>query len=174
MTLNGKTFLKYIADKLTTLFDKVIILSDKIGELSFVGLPVYPDLIKNAGPLGGIYTALTKIDTKYAFVISCDMPLFPIEAANELINQACEYEITIAADGGNTHPLFAIYPKSIASDLESYILKSGRKVLGFLSQSKLRLKKVDLTKFQDKLININSVSDYKKLLSEVATRRVHN
>ena len=59
------------------------------GELEQLGLPVFvseakkspdpraiPDLIPEAGPLGGIYSCLKQTGLDGLFFVSCDMPLF--------------------------------------------------------------------------------------------------
>jgi molybdopterin-guanine dinucleotide biosynthesis protein A len=42
---------------------------------AFLGLPMQPDAIPGAGPLGGIYTALDHLAYDRVLVVGCDMPL---------------------------------------------------------------------------------------------------
>jgi molybdenum cofactor guanylyltransferase len=44
-------------------------------ELAFLGLPMAPDEVTSAGPLGGILTALMRSGHARVLVVACDMPL---------------------------------------------------------------------------------------------------
>jgi len=159
LTLNGKFFINYCIEKLKRIFDDVIIISDEIDKFSFLGIRIFPDLIKNVGPLGGIYTALMNLEKDYAFIVSCDMPLFPVQAVEEIIKYSSKNKITIGFSEKDVYPLFGIYPKKFKKDLENYILNDERKVMKFIEDFK-KVKKVDLSKFKEYLINVNTPSDY--------------
>jgi len=160
LTLKGKFFIMYSIEKLKKIFDEVIVISDEMKKFSFLGVKVFPDLIKDAGPIGGIYTALMKIEKDYVFIVPCDMPLFPIQAVKEIIRHSSKDKITIGFSEKDIYPVFGIYPKKFKINLENYILKGGRKVIEFLENIK-KIKRVDLSRFKEYLINVNSPSDYK-------------
>jgi len=160
LTLKGKFFITYCIEKLKEIFEDVIIISDEIDKFSLLGIRVFPDIIKDIGPLGGIYTALKSIEKDYAFILPCDMPLFPIQAVKEIIRHASKDKIVIGFSKKEIYPLFGIYPKKFKNDLENYILNGGKKVIEFIESFK-GVKKVDLSKFKEYLINVNTPSDYK-------------
>jgi molybdopterin-guanine dinucleotide biosynthesis protein A len=160
LTLNGKFFIIHSLEKLKEIFNDVIIISDEVDKFSFLGVKVFPDIIKDAGPLGGIYTALMNIEKDYAFIVPCDMPLLRVSAIKEIIKHASKNKIVIGFSENEIYPLLGIYPKKFKNDLKNYILKGGRKVMEFIESFKM-VKKVDLSKFKEYLINVNTPSDYK-------------
>jgi len=160
LTLKGKFFITYSLEKLKKIFDEVIIIVDDVNKFSFSGIKVFSDSIKDVGPLGGIYTALMNIKRDHAFIVPCDMPLFPIQAVKKIIRHSSKNKITIGFSEKDIYPIFGVYPKKFKDDLENYILKGGRKVMEFIESFK-EIKKVDLSEFKKYLINVNSPYDYK-------------
>ncbi|MFT5777218.1 MAG: molybdopterin-guanine dinucleotide biosynthesis protein A [Crocinitomicaceae bacterium] len=91
------------------------------------GVRLVTDLIKDKGPVGGIYTALTVSDTDVNVIVSCDVPFVKKELIVTLLNESKESEVTISSFEGREHPLIGVYKKSIVdvfkSNLDSNQLK---------------------------------------------------
>ena len=85
MIFQNKPMIIHVLDTVQTVADEIIlILRDnyqlneykKIIEYSKVNIIIHKDLIKDQGPLGGIYTGLTYINTNYALVIPCRLSFY--------------------------------------------------------------------------------------------------
>ena len=90
LDLNVKAFIQYSIEALIPLVSKIIIISDNPDYDDFDAERI-KDLIKNSGPLAGIYTGLNASKTEYNLILSCDIPLVQSKALKSLIEeQLCE------------------------------------------------------------------------------------
>lgn len=119
------------------------------------------------GPLAGIATVLAQIETglqpltrsepqayahrqmpstnepahnpAWLLVSPCDTPLIPTDLGPRLAAalQARQARIAIAADQERSQPLHALIPTDIGVDLEDYLRRGGRSVLGWLDRHKV-------------------------------------
>ena len=110
LLLEGKPMIQYVIEQAQTLFDNLVIVSNN-PEYKKFGLEVIPDLIKNIGPAGGIYTALNHSDKRLNFIVSCDMPFITKEAFEFIIKNTNDHQIILLENKGKTEPLFGIYSK---------------------------------------------------------------
>ncbi|MBI5474665.1 MAG: molybdenum cofactor guanylyltransferase [Ignavibacteriae bacterium] len=156
---SGKPFIQHIAETLKPACSHVIVISDR-HEYAFLDLPMYADIIHDAGPLGGIHSALTHATTSMIFVLSCDTPFVTTALVQEILSQAHPDKITIAKDDANSHPLIGVYPKNILAELDSHLSNGNRSVYSFLHWHTDRLTTLDLNRFADQLRNINTKTDY--------------
>jgi molybdopterin-guanine dinucleotide biosynthesis protein A len=72
----GPTLIETVVARLQEagLADGLIVVANEPDEYAFLGLPVVPDEIAGAGPLGGILTALIHSTCERVLVVACDMP----------------------------------------------------------------------------------------------------
>ncbi|MCS7050494.1 MAG: molybdenum cofactor guanylyltransferase, partial [Thermomicrobium sp.] len=74
LDFHGEPLLGRVLRRVRPLTDDLfIVASDRPAYLQF-GVPVVPDRIPDAGPLGGIYSALLSARHEYCLVLSCDLP----------------------------------------------------------------------------------------------------
>src|SRR5918999_2460662 len=53
--------------------DVVFIVATDAAPHADLGVPIMPDIVQNAGPLGGIYTAIVNSPCERTLVVGCDM-----------------------------------------------------------------------------------------------------
>jgi molybdenum cofactor guanylyltransferase len=70
----GTTLPLAIAGKLGALFREIVVVTNTPGLYAGSGLVVVEDIVKGAGPLGGIFTGLAAASSEYAYVTAGDMP----------------------------------------------------------------------------------------------------
>jgi len=93
----------------------------------FVGydVPIVADSIGGfAGPLAGILTALEYAskrhpDCSHVASFATDAPFFPVDLVARLIaaTKSQAMPLACASSGGRTHPVFGLWPLSLADDL---------------------------------------------------------
>ena len=110
LLFEGKPMIQYVIEQMQPIFDKLVIVSNN-PEYAKFGLEVIPDLIKDIGPAGGIYTALNHSNTKLNFMVSCDMPFVTAAAIEFIITNTYESQIVLLENQGKIEPLFGIYSK---------------------------------------------------------------
>ena len=100
-------------------------------------LPVVPDDVPGApGPLAGILAALDwaaarpEIDLVASF--PCDAPFIPRDLVARLAAARRDEgaEIAVAASGGRTHPVVALWPVALRSDLRRALVEEGIRKVG--------------------------------------------
>ncbi len=75
------------------------------------------DIIKNCGPIGGIYSALIHTSTPWIAVLPCDLPLLSPSVYKILFANRQPNHPVVARSGQGLEPLVSIWPKSLATQL---------------------------------------------------------
>ncbi len=171
MLLNGKEMVLNIVEQLLPCVDEVVIVSNNEAYKKF-GFTVIEDLIKNAGPAAGIFTALKYSKSDLNFFVSCDMPFISTAAIEYIIQQATDKDICIATANGKQHPLFGIYNKSILNMLELLIHQNELKIKTIIQQFNHQL--IDMSRWeieQENLFcNINTKQDFEMAINKTVCK----
>jgi molybdopterin-guanine dinucleotide biosynthesis protein A len=157
MLLDGKPMIQYVIDVLRTVVDEIIIVSNNSAYEQF-GYPVYSDLIKDKGPLAGIYTGLFYSQSATNIVLSCDVPYVNSEVISFLCAKHIDCQITIPIVDGRTHQLIGVFSKSCTTHFVQAIEKEELKLIDAFKN--LNLNVVDANHFNvDLFRNLNSPND---------------
>ena len=126
LALGGRTFLERIADAVSPHVKDVAAIGGTNRSIHRGSIHYIPDLWREAGPLGGIVTALRVTRRRYVFVVPCDAPCFDgraIVLARELIGGA---DAAIFQVAGRLNATFALYRRSTCLPVLRAALKAGR------------------------------------------------
>ena len=129
----GKPLISYAIDLLDP-FCSNIIISANNREYEKFGYPVVYDIVKDAGPAGGLLSALQKSGNDFNLVVSCDMPNLNEEAVELLLKNANGTANCIPVHKHGVEPLFAIYRKNFAEVLSASVAKNVYKMKMILEQ----------------------------------------
>ena len=164
--LNGKAIIQYIIEQLKPLVNKLVIVSNNI-EYEKFGLKVIPDLIKDIGPAGGIYTALSHTDKNLNFIVSCDMPFIEKEYIEYIIKNSDNSQITLPKRKEKIEPLFGVYSKDCLIRWAELIQEDIYKLQEIILQFKLKtINMEDHLSFHDLLfMNINTKKDLENAIN---------
>lgn len=124
---------------------------------------IMKDGIKDAGPLAGIYSALSKTTKEAVFFAACDMPYLH----NGLIRKQLDYfrktncEAVVPKIGAFIEPLHGIYRKSLANSIRRFIENNNDySVRGFLKTAKVSYWDIEDSNFNRRIFkNINTKED---------------
>ncbi len=123
---NGQSFISIIIKELSSIFFETIIISNSPEEFEVLKFPVYKDIYKHRGPLGGIHAALTNAQGNAVFIVSCDMPFVKLSIANRLLSYyKNNVDAIIPTINGRMEPLFGIYSKG-GCEIVDRMLSSGK------------------------------------------------
>lgn len=138
-----------------------------LSRLAAFGLPVVPDDLPGfKGPLAGILAGLDWIaahdlDVSSAVSVPTDTPFLPRDLV-ERLERAREGEgadIAVAASGGRTHPVVALWPVTIRHELRYALVEEDlRKMGGFTSRYKVAEVEWPVTPY-DPFFNANEPKD---------------
>lgn len=112
--LNGKPLLQHVIERVSELKLPVMLIANEREKYSEFGLPVFADIIPNAGSLGGIYTALRQGDDEHTrtLCVACDMPFLNPLLLRSLIEQSWAFDAVVPFVDGTAHGLHAVYSPS--------------------------------------------------------------
>ncbi|MBB2794521.1 UNVERIFIED_ORG: molybdopterin-guanine dinucleotide biosynthesis protein A [Rhizobium pisi] len=133
--LGAESLLRHVLSRLSPQVSSIAVNADAAEE----DVPVIPDRISGkAGPMAGIHAAMTHAtaipSVTHVVTVSVDCPFFPSDLVARLA-AAVERpsQIAIAASEGRSHPVFGLWPVTLAADLESWIATDEkRRVRDFL------------------------------------------
>jgi molybdopterin-guanine dinucleotide biosynthesis protein A len=142
----GRPLIQRVVDRLEPIADEIIITTNRPEEYAFLNLRLIPDLIRDRGALGGLYTALASANGDTVAVVACDMPFASpklIEAAIRLMVQE-EADVVIAESSEGMEPLHAVYRRgTCVPAIEAAIAADKWKVISWFPQVKVRVLKPD-------------------------------
>jgi molybdopterin-guanine dinucleotide biosynthesis protein A len=168
LLIEGKAMIEYVIEQMQSVFDNLVIVSNNPAYQKF-GLKVIPDLIKDIGPAGGIYTALNHSDSQLNFIVSCDMPFVTKEAIEFIITNTNESQIILLENQGKLEPLFGVYSKDCEEKWLQLIEQEKVKLQDMVLHFKLKTIPVENNEIFAATFfkNINTKADYNNLLNRI-------
>lgn len=166
----GRTLIEHLVGRLQKFSDDVLVVTGtqrRYQELLHV--PIFADELKDAGPLGGLYTGLKHARYEYSLAVACDMP-FVSRAVIELLKSALDSSVRAVVPSVEDHrvPTLAIYHEDCLFIIEK-LHQQGRFSLQALldsvpikviSEEQLRAVDPTLRSF----VNINTQADWESCL----------
>jgi molybdopterin-guanine dinucleotide biosynthesis protein A len=162
LKLNGITFIEHITKSISPFVSDIIIVSNNTA-YDKLGFKRVEDLIKDSGPLAGLYTGLHYSKTAYNLVLSCDVPLVNNRVLNTLIDGIDgTSEVIQLKSLDRTIPLIAIYKKECVTKCLELLNKGERRLRAFVNQ--LNTKTITLKSDLDIYVqNINTLEQFKDI-----------
>jgi molybdopterin-guanine dinucleotide biosynthesis protein A len=130
-------------------------------------LPCFTDVYADKGPLGGIFTALSRIDSTHVFISACDLPFTNPELIRYMIGQLdLESDAIVPTYDGHHEPLFALYSRKARVPIEQALREGNLSVRGMLTRlSTVAIDEETVRSFGDHtFLNVNTRVDYQKAL----------
>lgn len=132
-------------------------------EFDELNLRVIEDLFPDAGPLGGIFTALTSVTNPYVFVLAGDMPFLSASLIRSIIEAREEAEAVIPRGPRGPEPLCAVYSRSCVGQIHASLEKGNRRILTALEEMTVIMPDIDVKDSErDPFFNINYPEDLEK------------
>lgn len=159
LLLKEKTFIQHIIEAMKPLVNNIVIVSDNPNHDEFE-IGRIEDVIKDAGPLAGLYSGLQYSKTDYNLVVSCDVPLITSEVLKRLIkNYEENYDVIQLESYQKTMPLTALYKKTCEIIIKNLLDKGERRVRFAVSQLKTKTITLD-DNLASAVININTKEEF--------------
>lgn len=109
----------------------------------------------NIGPIGGIYSAMTKHKEKAWLVMACDMPLIDTALIENLLVHRDPTKIATIYYSNRVEPLFGIWEYSSAILLQQSILDGKYSLMKILAAAQNQVKYINSDE-KERFININT------------------
>jgi len=160
LNLHGKHLVDYVVAALAPEISQITLVTNNAAYSRF-GLPLLADSVENAGPAGGIYTALRNSKSPLNFICSCDMPFITAAGVKFMIEKSQGADICVPQYLNNPEPLFGLYASDCANEWERLLQQGTYKLQHFFLAFSTRLVNVDENPLfaSSFFSNINSPAD---------------
>jgi molybdopterin-guanine dinucleotide biosynthesis protein A len=152
---------------LSPIAKEILIVSHAPARYAGLGIPVIGDLVPDAGPIGGIYTALLSARTPWVLALGCDMPYVStrlFEALAGAIDGDVDAVVPRSARG--LEPLCAIYARRAAPVFKRRMDAGARRLGDLIGELRVREIGTDTLEAIDDdgrlFENINTPHDYER------------
>jgi molybdenum cofactor guanylyltransferase len=160
----GIPMIERVIRVLSRIFREFVIVTNSPEKYSeYQGVKIIGDSVSDAGPLGGLHSALKIVDGKTIFLVSCDMPFLN---AGLIFKQLEEYskssaDVIIPEYDGYFEPMHTVLNGKLFPRIENFLYESGDKTLinFFKSQNHKIWKPAGLNKCLNPFLNINSFEE---------------
>jgi molybdopterin-guanine dinucleotide biosynthesis protein A len=130
------------------------------------GLPVYPDVVVDVGPLGGILTGLACLEADLGLFLAVDLPLIPVSLLQHLLFLAQPFDAVVPISPNGPEPLCAVYTRACEKPIRDRIGRGELKMTAFWPDVRVRrVEGAELRTFGDPealFLNVNSPADYER------------
>lgn len=135
------------------------------------GVIVTRDEREGRGPLEGLRAGLKALPEEMAaaYVTSCDVPLLVPGFVRQILHLAHEYDVAVMEIDGFTHPLSAVYRRTVLPHVEDLLAHERlRPVFLFERVRTRRVRPEEVTADPDlrTLRNLNTPADYERALAD--------
>ncbi len=139
--LGGKTMIRHVAERLTPQVSSLAVNAPE-GADAGLGLPLVPDTIAgHPGPLAGVLAGLRHAEDlipkpRHIVTAPADTPFLPRDLVERLeAALPADDAIVVASSAGRWHPVVALWPLTLADDLEEWLADPGnRKLQAFIAR----------------------------------------
>jgi len=162
LVIDGGTIFDRQLHVLRSVVDHVIVVANDPDRFADRGVTVVEDLVRDAGALGGIYTALS-VAKEPVLVIACDMPYLTAPFLTRVIEVSQEADVAVPRTADGYHPLCACYTQACAEPIGRRVRAGRLKVLDVFADLHVRtIDPVEIAGFDPDgllLLNINTPDD---------------
>ncbi len=147
LELSGRSLVERSLEVLQSVFAEVLVSSNQPALFESYGVRVIPDLIKDQGPLGGLYSSLRAASHEVSFFVACDMPFIQTNVIRYLAQYIENFDIVVPRGEAGLHPLHAFYWRSCLPYIENNLKAHRFKIIDVYSSCRVRY--VDLMELED-------------------------
>jgi molybdopterin-guanine dinucleotide biosynthesis protein A len=158
--INGVRLIERVFRVMESIFKHLIIITNTPHDYAYLKLPMYEDLIKGLGPLGGILTGLDAISNDAGFVVACDMPFLNADLVRYMVDMRDNYYAVVPKITWKIEALHALYDKRCLPAIRELIESQEFQAIKFFDMIRVRYVEEDEIRASDPLLrsffNVNS------------------
>jgi molybdopterin-guanine dinucleotide biosynthesis protein A len=142
LPLGGRPLLAHVIERLRPQVAEILLnANDDPGRFAAFGLLLVQDRLEGQlGPLAGIHAALAwtwanRPQNRFVVTVAADTPFFPADLVSRLCAATDEAspKLVVARSESGVHPVFGLWPVSLAPHLEDSLGRGARKALDFVT-----------------------------------------
>jgi molybdopterin-guanine dinucleotide biosynthesis protein A len=139
VSLGGKPMITFPLKVLSELCDEILI-SANTADYDYLGHPVIPDLVSNAGPMAGIWSCLLHSKNEINLVAGCDMPFLTNDLYRQILDNRASSLISVPGYGqGRYEPMCGYYHRSVIPAMKKFMETGNLKLPDFFAMVPFRM-----------------------------------
>ena len=164
--INGIPLIENVIRVMGSLFQDLVLITNTPDEYAYLELPMYEDLVKGLGPIGGIYTALTSITNEAGFFVACDMPFLNPDLIRHMVGIRDDFDAVVPEISGKMESLHALYAGRCLPAVRRLIDLHECQIIRFFSEVSVRhVKENEIRRFDPELkafFNVNRPEELRR------------
>ena len=136
--LDGVRLIEHVIGVMGSVFKHVIIITNTPHEYAYLQLPMFEDLIKGLGPIGGIYTGLEAISDDAGFFVACDMPFLNAPLVRHIVEIKDNFDAVVPRMDWKLEALHALYTKRCLPVIKTLIDSEQYQTIKFFPKVRIR------------------------------------
>ena len=165
---NGTPLIERVTGVLGRIFKDLMIITNNPLEYSYLKIPLYQDLVKGLGPVGGIYTGLDALDDGWAFFCACDMPFINEGLVRYLAGAKDGFDAVVPRVDWKIEPLHSLYSKNCLPAMKELIYKKEYQTIKAFDKINVRFVEEEEIKTYDPqlrtFLNVNKQDELEKIV----------
>jgi len=154
------TMVERVTDTLKAIFPEVIVITNTPEKFAFLGLPMFKDLERGQGSLGGLYTGLSACSHDHGFLVACDMPFLSGKTIAYMTSLIEDNDVVVPRISGYWEPLHAIYSRRCLPHIRALLEVRDLAIVNFFPKVKVReAQEEDIIRLDPRLLfamNVNT------------------
>jgi molybdopterin-guanine dinucleotide biosynthesis protein A len=134
----GVPLARRVAGALAQVAERVIVASGDGSRLGWLGLEQVPDVVPDAGPLGGLVAGLEAAHTMLVVTAAVDMPFASPPLFRLLADEWSGEDALVPVSDHGPEPLHAVYATTATATLRAALDRGQRSVIGALAGLRVR------------------------------------
>ncbi|MDQ1334199.1 MAG: FdhD protein [Thermodesulfobacteriota bacterium] len=167
VTVKGVPLIERALQTMGAIFHHVVMITNTPDEYAYLDVPMFKDVIKGLGPLGGIYTGLKVIPDPAGFFVACDMPFLNPGLIRHMVTIRDDFDVVVPKISWKVEALHGLYAKSCIDSIERLIRSGTYQIFRFFSSVSVRFINDDEIRRWDpdlsSFLNINTPDELRRL-----------
>jgi molybdopterin-guanine dinucleotide biosynthesis protein A len=162
--VQGEAIISRVRLALEAVFPRVIVVGgSEAVRAHLAGVEAFADDVPGIGPMGGVATALRRIETPRAFCAACDMPFLDTALVAEVVALAADADAACPRVGDRPEPLHACYHRRCRRAVRELIARGEYRMSALLAS--VRTAYLDLAEDDPRARSLRSVNTPEDLMS---------
>jgi molybdopterin-guanine dinucleotide biosynthesis protein A len=159
----GRPLIEDILAQVAGLGDETLIVTNRPDDYSYLGVPLFTDVLPDKGALGGIYSALYTATGRHVLCIACDMPFVVRPLLDYLISLIPAADAVVPRLAGEAEPFRAIYSRDCLGAIRAALDAGRMRVISFFPDVRVRyVDEAEIERFDPRhlsFFNVNTPAD---------------
>ena len=166
----GRPLIEDVLAQVAGLGAETIVITNRVDDYRYLGLPLFTDVLPDKGALGGIYTALHASAQPHTLCVACDMPFVVRPLLDYLISLIpdANADVVVPRLNGEAEPFRAIYSQVCLSLIRAALDAGKMRVISFFPDVRVRfVDEPEIDRFDPQhlsFFNVNTPEDLEQAL----------